>query len=345
MTNAFYTALFSDPQIADLFSAERSIAQMVAFEKALTRALADQGLCTPAAAKTALAAYDSFRPDMAAIQTATAIDGLPVPELVRQLKAHAGPEAKGAIHSGSTSQDLMDTVLAQGVQDLSNLLETRLQDVIAALGTLSARFGERTLIGRTRMQAALPITVAHRIEQWCAPLEQHLERLQQLRPRIEVLQLGGPVGTRESFHGKGDAIARLLAKETGLHNGTCWHTARAGLAEYAGWLSLVSGSLGKIGQDISLMAQQGIDEITLSGGGSSSAMPHKQNPILAETLVSMARYNAVLLGGIHQALVHEQERSGMAWALEWLCLPQMAEITGKGLSLASRMIGQIERIA
>ena len=153
------------------------------------------------------------------------------------------------------------------------------------------------------------------------------------------------MGTRESFHGKGDAIARLLAKETGLHNGTCWHTARAGLAEYAGWLSLVSGSLGKIGQDISLMAQQGIDEITLSGGGSSSAMPHKQNPILAETLVSMARYNAVLLGGMHQALVHEQERSGMAWALEWLCLPQMAEITGKGLSLASRMIGQIERIA
>ena len=74
-------------------------------------------------------------------------------------------------------------------------------------------------------------------------------------------------------------------------------------------------------------------------------MPHKQTPILAETLVSMARYNAVLLGGIHQALVHEQERSGMAWALEWLCLPQMAEITGKGLSLASRMIGQIERIA
>jgi 3-carboxy-cis,cis-muconate cycloisomerase len=344
MTNAFYTALFNDPQIANLFSTNHSIAQMIAFEKALTGALADQGLCTATAAQCAMAGYDSFAPDMAAIQTATAIDGLPVPELVRQLKTHAGPAAKGAIHSGATSQDLMDTVLAQGVQELSNLLETRLQGVIADLGTLSDRFGDHELMGRTRMQAALPVSVAHRIEQWRAPLEQHLQRLQQLRPRTEVLQLGGPVGTRESFHGKGDAIAKLLARELGLHNSACWHTARAGLAEYAGWLSLVSGSLGKTGQDISLMAQQGIDEITLSGGGGSSAMPHKQNPILAETLVSMARYNAVLLGGMHQALVHEQERSGMGWALEWLCLPQMAEITGKGLSLASRLIGQIERV-
>lgn len=344
MTNAFTSALFNDPEIAGLFSADRAIAQMVSFEKSLTKALADHGLCSTSAAKAALVAYDCFTPDMAAIQTATTIDGLPVPELVRQLKTCAGPVAKGAIHSGATSQDLIDTALSQALRELSNLLRARLQTVIDGLEGLSAEFGKRELMGRTRMQAALPITVAHRITQWHAPLVQHLERLQQLRPRVEVLQLGGPVGTRDSFHGKGDAIAATLARELGLNNAPCWHTARAGLVEYAGWLSLVTGSLGKIGQDIALMAQQGLDEIRINGGGGSSAMPHKQNPILAETLVTMARYNAVLLGGMHQALVHEQERSGMAWALEWQCLPQMAEVTGKGLSLASRLIGQIEEI-
>lgn len=337
-------ALFGDPEIARLFSADHTIQRMIAFEQTLTDALYDQGIASPDATQAARKAYTDFTPDIGAITEMTAVDGLPVPELVRQIKAHAGPESRGAIHTGATSQDLMDTVLAQGLRDLGTLLETRLRQVIAGLDGLNSAFGTRELMERTRMQAALPVTVAHRIAQWQGPLEQHLDRLQQLRPRVEIVQLGGPVGTRESFLGKGDAIAEIMAAKLGLNNAECWHTARAGLAEYAGWLSLVSGSLGKIGRDISLMAQQGIDDVKISGGGSSSAMPHKQNPILAETLVSMARYNTVLLGGMHQALVHEQERSGMAWALEWLCLPQMAEITGRGAHLTSQLIGRIEQI-
>ena len=50
---------------------------------------------------------------------------------------------------------------------------------------------------------------------------------------------------------------------------------RDGFGELASWLSLVSGSLGKMGMDISLMTQQGVDEMRLRGGGASSAMPHK----------------------------------------------------------------------
>ncbi|MGO7388986.1 3-carboxy-cis,cis-muconate cycloisomerase, partial [Rhizobium ruizarguesonis] len=74
----------------------------------------------------------------------------------------------------------------------------------------------------------------------------------------------------------------------------------------------ISGSLGKMGQDIALLAQDG-DEIEISGGGTSSAMAHKQNPVSAEVLISLARFNATLLSGVHQSLVHEQERSGAAW--------------------------------
>ena len=39
-------------------------------------------------------------------------------------------------------------------------------------------------------------------------------------------------------------------------------------------------------------------------------MPHKRNPVIAEVLVALARFNATQLSGMHQALVHEQERSG-----------------------------------
>lgn len=110
------------------------------------------------------------------------------------------------------------------------------------------------------------------------------------------------------------------------------------------WLTLVAGSLGKMGQDISLMAQQGVVDILLDSGGGSSALPHKQNPILAEALVSLSRFVAHQQGLLAQAMIHEQERSGSAWALEWMALPAMAEATGAALRHADRLIGSIRRI-
>ena len=92
------------------------------------------------------------------------------------------------------------------------------------------------------------------------------------------------------------------------------------------------------------MAQQGLDEIALSGGGGSSAMAHKQNPILAELLITLGQFNAVQIGGMHQAMIHEQERSGSAWSLEWMILPQMAQAAGRSLSAAIEVCSKIERM-
>jgi len=96
--------------------------------------------------------------------------------------------------------------------------------------------------------------------------------------------------------------------------------------------------LGKIGQDIALMAQNEVGEVRLATAGGSSAMPHKSNPVLAETLVALARLNAGLLGTLGQALVHENERSGAAWTLEWLVLPRMAVATAAGLEKAAVLV-------
>lgn len=98
-----------------------------------------------------------------------------------------------------------------------------------------------------------------------------------------------------------------------------------------------------MGQDMALLAQGG-QEIGLSGGGASSAMPHKQNPVQAEILVSLARFNATQVAGMHHALVHEQERSGAALTLEWLILPQMVVATGAATRTARQLVGSVERL-
>jgi 3-carboxy-cis,cis-muconate cycloisomerase len=58
--------------------------------------------------------------------------------------------------------------------------------------------------------------------------------------------------------------------------------------------------------------------------------------------VALARYNASLLSAMHQGMVHEQERSGSAWTLEWLALPQMAMSAGAAMRLTLRLLGQVE---
>ena len=236
----------------------------------------------------------------------------------------------------------MDTALVLGLKSVLERLEGRLRVLLADLDALSSRFGARSLMGRTRMQDALPVSAGHRIAAWSAPLSRHLSRLAELRPRLLVPQFGGAVGTLDKLGARGAAVSAALAGELGLGVPSAnWHTQRDGVAEYANWLSLVSGALGKLGQDVLLMAQNSVGEIVLEGGGGSSAMPHKHNPVRAEVLVSLARYNATLLPAMHHALVAEQERSGAAWTLEWLTLPQMSVTCGASLRTAIELVGSI----
>ncbi|OJF94102.1 3-carboxy-cis,cis-muconate cycloisomerase [Pararhizobium antarcticum] len=335
------SGLFGDPEIAALFSVDADITAMLAFEAALARVQAARSLIPDEAAAEITHLCASFSPDKAALGRAVASDGVVIPELVRQIRRSLGDNA-AHLHVGATSQDVIDTSLMLRLKAACGLVLARLSSIIDAMAALESRDGAAALMGYTRMQAAIPITAADRIRSWRAPLERHRLRMSEIQATLAI-QFGGAAGTLEKFGTAGPALRSALAAELGLADQPQWHSQRDGLVEIAGLFSLITGSLGKFGQDIALMAESG-GEITLSGGGGSSAMPHKQNPVAAEVLVSLARFNAVQLSGMHQSLVHEQERSGAAWTLEWLILPQMAGALAASLKLALSLTGQITRI-
>jgi 3-carboxy-cis,cis-muconate cycloisomerase len=329
------SALFADQEIAALWSAEAQLGHMIAFEAAWARHGHLAGLWSEG--EGARAASAILRAEIRAedLRAGTRKDGVCVPALVRLLKERTGTTV---IHTGATSQDVIDTATVLSLVRSLDVIEARLGHVAAGLRDLEARFGQRSLMGRTRMQAAVQMTVADRVATWRLPLHTHRDRLTQLRPRVARVQIGGAVGDRAGLGDGADALCAAVAQELDLSpTPRSWHSQRDGIAEVASILSLITGSLGKMGQDICLMAQQGIDDITLAGGGGSSAMPHKQNPIEAELLVTLARFNAVQLSGMHQALVHEQERSGAAWMLEWMLLPQMVQAAGRALNVAEAL--------
>lgn len=337
--------LLGDPEIVAFFSVKAEIAAMLRFEAALAEAEGEAGVIPADAAEAITEGCARFEPDMKALGEGTARDGVVVPELVRQLKAAIGGDAANSIHFGATSQDVVDTSLILRLWSVATVLSGRLGEIRDAFDGLAERFGERRMTGRTRMQAGLPIRVADRVGDWKRPLLTHEDRLNERSAHLFRLQFGGAVGTLDKLGARADAVAAALAGRLGL--APCaddWHSDRSGIAEFAGWLSLVTGSLGKFGQDVALMAQNGIDEIALSGAGGSSAMPHKQNPVKAEILVTLARFNATLLSGMHQSLVHEQERSGSAWTLEWMLLPQMCVATGAATRTARELVASIVSI-
>ncbi|MGE4482690.1 3-carboxy-cis,cis-muconate cycloisomerase [Acidocella sp.] len=338
MTQSFAAALLADAEIETWFSQEAELHAMLEFEIALAQAQAATGLI-PAEAAAAIARGGSeFTPDPAALAAGLFKDGVLGPGFVKALRASLPETARPYLHFGATSQDITDTALTLRLKPVMAVLTARLAALTGMLETLADDQGGMTLMAQTRMQAALPMTVKDKVASWLLPLRRHQDRLAALAPRLLVIQLGGPVGTRAELGDKAEQVAAGLAARLALGNAPCWHTARDNIVEFGAVLALIAGALGKIGLDAALLAQTENGSLKIAGGGTSSAMAHKANPVTAELLVALARHAAGLSGTLNQALLHENERSGAAWTLEWFTLPPLTIATGASLRAAAGLV-------
>lgn len=335
-------ALAGDPEIEALLSDEAHLAAMLQFEAALAAAEANAGVITQAAAAAIAASIASFVPDWDDLRLGMARDGVAVPALVGQLRAAVGEPHAADLHRGATSQDVIDTALMLQLAKIIPILTARIVRLEAAFAKLAAQYGSQPLMAHTRMQAALPFTVADKLRTWSEPLVRHRLALSAARQEMLVIQLGGPVGDRASFDGKGETVAIALAEKLELGLAAPWHSMREPIVTFGARLAALAGSLGKFGADVGLLAQSEVAAIQLTEAGGSSAMPHKANPVAAEVLVALARHSAGLSATLLHAIVHENERSGAAWTLEWLTLPPLLVSTGAGLTTANNLAAGLQ---
>lgn len=330
-----HSPLLGDVEIATLFSVDADISAMLEFEVALAVAEAKFGFIPAETATEISSSLKLFVVDHAKLAEGVARDGMTVPALVAQLKAHSNQH----LHFGSTSQDVIDTSLMIRAKKSFVIFLTRVELVLVNLEKLTASFGNNTLMARTRMQQALPFTVADRIASWVSGVEDAKALIKLCR---FPLQFGGPIGVLSEFGDNAAALKFSIAQHLDLEAiPQNWHSTRAPIVALANACSLITGALGKMGADCCLMAQNELAEIDFSSGGTSSVMHHKKNPVQAETLVTLARFNATLVSGLHHSLVHEQERSGAAWTLEWLLLPQMILAAAAATRLSSELLHSI----
>lgn len=330
--------LFSSPSSANSLADTQFIANMIQVEVALARVQGRLGIIPVEYAEHIAAKAESLSVDWG--QLAIEIDraGIPVIELVRQLREHIGGDAASYVHWGATSQDIMDTALVLQLRAVLDDIDASLRRLIRGFVQLAREHRHTVMIGRTHGQPALPITFGLKVAGWLAPHLRHRERLRELKPRLLVVQFGGAAGTLASLGDRGLDVRDALAHELELGiPPLSWHTQRDTLVEFANWLSLVSGTLAKMAQDVILLMQSEVGELRETADaerGGSSTMPQKQNPIISENIIAAARTNAALLSALHNALIQEHERGTHGWQVEWLTLPQMIALTAAALDKA-----------
>lgn len=342
--STLYRELLHDDEIGQQFNDRAEVDAMIRVEIALAKVQGGLEVIPDASARHIVRALQDMQIDPASLAAGTRDAGIPVPALVSALRdAMLAPEHSQYLHWGATTQDIMDTAMVLRLREVCSIVEARLKLLLAALADLADTHAKLPLAARTRRQPATPTSFGAVVAAWGAPLLSQLEALAQLKPRLLKVSLAGAAGNSTALGSKAVEQRATLAAELEIADSELpWHSDRSALAEFASLLTRINGALAKLGEDCVLGAQTEIGELILASGGGSSTMPQKQNPVQAETLVSLFQLAAALDGAMTQSLLHRQQRDGAAWMLEWHALPQICMACGRALQLAISIVTQLE---
>jgi adenylosuccinate lyase len=340
--SAVYGHLWSTPELHDLLDDEGRFQSWLEILAALAEAQAELGLVPPEAAAAIREHADVGLLDLARVGEETRACGHSTLGLIRCLTEVLPEHAREWVYYGATVQDLADTWTALVARRVGDVLERDLRRIERTALALAREHRDVPMCGRTHGQPGLPMTFGFKAAVWASEARRHRQRLAQGRPRWEVAQLGGALGTMEFWGGPAVELLEGFGARLGLGvPDIAWITARDRIAEFGNLLALVTGTLGKIGNEIYQLQRPEIGELSepfTEGTVGSITMPHKRNPELSEHLVTLARLVRADAGPLAESMVAEHERDGRSWKAEWLALPEACLLTGVALQLAARLL-------
>lgn len=340
MSARLIESLATTGPLAEVFSDPSVLQAMLDFESALARAQAVCGIIPPTAADAIAAAAQAGAFDPAALaHDAMRAGTLAIPlvkALTKRVRA-SNPLAAGFVHWGATSQDAVDTALVLLLKRARPLLEADLNRLQQALQHLAVQQANTVMLGRTLLQAAPPVTFGLKAASWLAAMVRGRNRLTVAFDEVLVVQFGGASGTLASLGERGPAVGRELARKLDVEYPEApWHTQRDRLAALVCACGILTGSLGKMARDISLLSQGEVAEVAEPGGegrGGSSTMPNKRNPIGCVLTLAAATRVPGLVSSFLSSMVQEHERGAGGWQAEWPAVAAAVQATG--LAIAS----------
>ncbi len=337
--SAIFHGLLGDKETSALFGDHMVLRSMLLVEGALARVQGQMGLIPADAATYIDRAAREVQIDPIALAQSTAQNGVPVPALLDAFRNAAGaPELLQYLHWGATSQDIMDTAQALRLRRVLQIWDVRLGEVLAHLALLAETHSDRPMAARTYGQFATPTSFGAVVAGWGWPLLDLRSQIADLTASLCQVSLSGAAGTGAAFGPRAAELRASLAQELGLADpGRTWHSDRSGIVHLAGFAAQMAAALAKMAEDCWLGAQSGVEEISLAGGGGSSTMPQKENPVGPSAIKALAQMVLGLSATLQQAGAPRGQRDGATWFVEWMALPQICICMSRMIGLAAEV--------
>ncbi len=211
-----------------------------------------------------------------------------------------GGAAGSWIHYGLTSSDVVDTAWCWALRDAADLLIDAARQLRHVLAAMAEHHRDTVMIGRTHGVHAEPTTFGTKVALWALQVDRDIERLMTARRSVAVCKLSGAVGTYSNID---PDVERRVGEALGLTPVPATQViARDRHAEYVWACASVGATCEMIATELRHLQRTEVREVEegfKSGQKGSSAMPHKRNPISAETITGLSR---VLRGNLQAAL-------------------------------------------
>jgi argininosuccinate lyase len=204
--------------------------------------------------------------------------------LEQALIALVGPELGGKLRAGRSRNDQIATLVRMYLLDHSRTIARDILRVVDALVAQAEAHPDAVMPGRTHLQHAQPVLLAHHLQAHAWPLVRDLERLRDWSARAAVSPYGGGALAGSTLGLDPQLVARELGLDRPAENSLDGTSSRDVVAEFAFIAAMIGIDVSRFAEEIILWNTREFGFVALDDGYStgSSIMPQKKNPDIAE---------------------------------------------------------------
>ncbi|MBD3943734.1 argininosuccinate lyase [Microbacterium sp. NEAU-LLC] len=204
--------------------------------------------------------------------------------LEQALIAVVGPELGGKLRAGRSRNDQIATLVRMYLLDHSRTIAREILRLVDALVSQAEANPDAIMPGRTHLQHAQPVLLAHHLQAHAWPLVRDLERLRDWSARAAVSPYGGGALAGSTLGLDPQLVAHELGLARPAENSLDGTASRDVVAEFAFITAMIGIDVSRFAEEIILWNTREFGFVTLDDGYStgSSIMPQKKNPDIAE---------------------------------------------------------------
>ncbi|GMA27120.1 argininosuccinate lyase [Arenivirga flava] len=204
--------------------------------------------------------------------------------LERGLIEIAGAGLGGKLRAGRSRNDQIATLIRLYLLDHARVIGADVAELVRVLAARAAEHPEAPMPGRTHLQHAQPVLLAHHLLAHAWPLVRDLERLADWSTRAQVSPYGSGALAGSTLGLDAELVARELGLAGAVENSIDGTASRDVTAEFAFIASMIAVNVSRLAEEVILWSTAEFGFVTLHDAWStgSSIMPQKKNPDIAE---------------------------------------------------------------